>query len=74
MIRRYGDDAVVQTAMGSDALLAEGVVDGLLAWLTMIRAIDRLQVTEPKAGEALQWAPASTNHAPLLPMRYPSGE
>lgn len=52
MIRRYGNDAVIQAAMRGDALLAKGDLERLLVWLAIIRAIERLQASEPGASEA----------------------
>jgi hypothetical protein len=52
-IKRYGDDAVIQAAMRGDTLLARGDLDGLLVWLAIIRAIERLEAKSPSADEPL---------------------
>jgi len=53
MIRRYGADAVIQAAMRGDDLLAKGDLDGLLVWMAIIRAIERLQAKTPTGDGAL---------------------
>ena len=41
MIRRYGEDAVIQAAMRGDELLTKDDLDGMLMWLPIVRAIRR---------------------------------
>jgi len=53
IIRRYGDDAVIQAAMRGDQLLAMGDLDGMLVWVAIVRAIERLQVGSPAEGETV---------------------
>jgi hypothetical protein len=53
IIRRYGDDATAQAAMRGDDLLAQGDLDGLLVWMAIIKAIERLQAKTPSGDEAL---------------------
>jgi hypothetical protein len=62
-IDRYGADAIAQSAMQGNALLAKGDVDGLLAWMTVIMAINRLQGTKPADG---RWG---TRSGPALSVR-----
>lgn len=52
MIRRYGEDAATQAAMRGDPVLAKGDLDGMLVWLAIVRAIERLQAAGPAEGEA----------------------
>ncbi len=54
MIRRYGDDPVVRAAKRGDDLLAKGDLDGLLVWMAIIRAIERLQAKTLAGDEAMQ--------------------
>ena len=54
MIRRYGDEAVSRAAERGDALLSRGEMYGVLAWIAIIRAIERLQATEPREEDTLQ--------------------
>jgi hypothetical protein len=53
MIARYGADAIVQAVRQGNALLAKGDVDGLMAWLKVVIAINRLG-TRPSEGERVQ--------------------
>jgi hypothetical protein len=53
MIRRYGEEAVIQAAMLGDALLEKGDLDGMLVWQAIISAIRRLQAEAPAADEAV---------------------
>jgi hypothetical protein len=54
MICRHGDNAVAEAIGRGDAMLDKGDVNGLLVWMAIIRAIERLQATEPADGEAVQ--------------------
>ncbi len=38
--------------MRADAMLEAGEVDGLAVWGRIVRAVEKLQGTEPKSGEA----------------------
>ena len=49
----YGTDAALEAGMRADALLAEGVVEGVATWRAIIRAIEELQRTAPREGEAV---------------------
>ena len=53
MIRRYGEDAVVEAAVRGDELLDRGDLDGMLVWHAIISAIRRLQATTPASDEAV---------------------
>lgn len=54
MIDRYDGGAIIQAAIEGNALLGKGDVDGLMAWLKVIVAINRLQATKPAEGERVQ--------------------
>ncbi|MCZ6841156.1 MAG: hypothetical protein O7G13_18000 [Alphaproteobacteria bacterium] len=47
-IDQHGDQATIQAAMQSDALLAAGNVDGAATWRKIIAAIEVMQATEPE--------------------------
>ncbi|MCZ6841158.1 MAG: hypothetical protein O7G13_18010 [Alphaproteobacteria bacterium] len=46
-IGQHGDQAALQAAMQSDALLEAGDLDGAAAWRKIIAAIEVMQATEP---------------------------
>ncbi|MCZ6453108.1 MAG: hypothetical protein O6909_02600 [Alphaproteobacteria bacterium] len=46
-INQHGDQAAIQAAMQSDALLEAGDLDGAATWRRIIKAIEVLQATEP---------------------------
>ena len=46
-IDQHGDQAALQTAMQSDALLEAGDMDGAAVWRRINKAIEVLQATEP---------------------------
>ena len=46
-IAQHGDQAALQAAMQSDALLEAGDMDGAATWRKVIAAIEILQPTEP---------------------------
>lgn len=45
-IDQHGDQAALQAAMQSDALLEAGDMDGAATWRKIIRAIEVMQATE----------------------------
>ena len=51
MIGRYGDDAALQAAIRGDAMPDKGDLDGMLVWVAVIRAIERLQAATPTDSE-----------------------
>ena len=46
-INQHGDQAALQAAMQSDALLEASDLDGAATWRKIIKAIEVLQATEP---------------------------
>ena len=42
MIKRFGEDAVIEACMRADALAEEGDFVGVTVWLTIIRSIEFL--------------------------------
>ena len=52
-MKRHGQDAPIHAAMRADAVLEEGDLDGYAVWRRMLRAVEELQGTEPKSGEAV---------------------
>ena len=46
-IDQHGEQAALQAAMQSDALLDTGDLDGAATWRRIIKAIEVLQATEP---------------------------
>ncbi len=53
LIKKYGTDAPIQTAMRADAMLEAGDLDGYAAWKRILRAIEEIQGAAPKSGEAV---------------------
>ena len=46
-VDQHGEQAVLQAAMQSDALLDAGDLEGAVTWRKIIAAIEVLQATEP---------------------------
>ncbi len=53
LVKRHGQDAPIQAAMRADAMLESGDLDGYAVWRRILRAVEELQGTEPKSGEAV---------------------
>jgi hypothetical protein len=53
LVKRHGEDAPVHAAMRADAMLEAGDLDGLATWKRILRAVEELQGTAPKSGEAV---------------------
>ena len=53
LVKRYGQDAPIHAAMRADAMLDKGDLDGYAAWRRILRAVEDLQGSEPKPGEAV---------------------
>ncbi len=53
IIKQYGQDAPIHAAMRADAMLEKGDLDGYAVWKRILRAVEELQGTEPKSGEAV---------------------
>lgn len=46
-IDQHGDQAALQAAMRSDALLVAGDMDGAATWRKIIKALEVMQATDP---------------------------
>ncbi len=53
LVKQYGEDAPIHAAMRADAMLGAGDLDGLATWKRILRAVEELQGSEPKPGEAV---------------------
>ncbi len=53
LIKQHGQDAPIHAAMRADELLEAGDLAGAATWKRILRAIEELQGTEPKPGEAV---------------------
>ncbi len=53
LIKQRGEDAPIHAAMRVDAMLEVGDLDGYAVWRRILQAIEDLQRTEPKSGEAV---------------------
>ncbi len=53
IIRKFGEGARVHAATRADAMLDAGDLDGLTVWKRILRAVEELQETVPKSGEAV---------------------
>jgi len=51
MVKRYGDDALLEAAARADQLLEDGDWQGAATWHRILDAVERLQATEPAEGE-----------------------
>jgi hypothetical protein len=51
MVRRYGDDAMLEAAERADQLLDEGDLAGAETWHWILTAIERLLAQAPAVGE-----------------------
>ncbi len=53
LVTRHGQDAPIEAAMRADAMLEAGDSDGCAVWKRILRAVEELQGTAPKSGEAV---------------------
>ncbi len=53
LVKRHGEDAANEVTRRADAMLEAGDLDGLAVWKRILRAVEELQGTEPKSGEAV---------------------
>jgi hypothetical protein len=53
LVKRHGEDALIEAAMRADAMLEAGDLDGYAVWKRILRAVEVLQGTGPKLGEAV---------------------
>jgi hypothetical protein len=54
IVKRYGNDAMLEAAARFDKLLDEGDMAGCEVWYRILNAIERLQATNPAEGETVQ--------------------
>ncbi len=53
LVKRHGHDAPIHAAMRADAKLDKGDLDGYAVWKRILRAVEELQGTAPRSGEAV---------------------
>ena len=53
LVKHHGPDAPIHAAMRADAVLDKGDLDGVAVWKRILRAVEELQETAPKSGEAV---------------------
>ncbi len=53
LVKQRGQDAPIEAAMRADAMLEAGDLDGYAVWKRVLRAVEELQETTPKSGEAV---------------------
>ncbi len=53
LVKRHGQDAPIEAAMRADAMLETGDLGGCAVWKRILRAVEELQGTAPKSGEAV---------------------
>ncbi len=53
LVKRHGQDAPIHAAMRADAMLEAGDLGGYATWKRILKAVEELQGSEPKSGEAV---------------------
>ncbi len=53
LVKQHGEDAPIHAAMRADAMLEKGDLDGYAVWRHILRAVEELQGTAHKPGEAV---------------------
>ncbi len=53
LVKQHGEDAPIHAAMRADAMLEKGDLDGYAVWKRLLRAMEEIQGTVPKSGEAI---------------------
>ncbi len=53
LVKHHGEDAPIEAAMRADAMLEKGDLDGYAVWKRILWAVEELQGTGPKPGEAV---------------------
>ncbi len=53
IVKRYGEDAPTHATKRATAMLEAGDLDSYAVWKRILRAVEELQGTEPKSGEAV---------------------
>jgi len=51
MVKRYGDDAVLEASQRADDLVEQGAWHGAIAWRRILDAIEQLQAPKPADDE-----------------------
>jgi triphosphoribosyl-dephospho-CoA synthetase len=51
LVKRYGDDAMIEASERADQLLEKGDMVGAETWHRILDAIERLQAQKPAEGE-----------------------
>ncbi len=51
LVKHHGEDAPIQAAMGADAMLDKGDLDGYAVWKRVLKAVGELLRSEPGPGE-----------------------
>ena len=59
LVKQHGPDAPIHAAMRADAMLESGDLDGYAVWKRILRAVEELEGSEPKPGEAVHLQAAS---------------
>ncbi len=54
LMKHYGRDAPIETAMRADAILDKGDLAGYAVWKRILRAVEELQETDPAPGTWVQ--------------------
>ncbi len=52
-MKQHGEDASIHAAVRADAMLDKGDLDGYAVWKRILKAVEELQGTVPKPGEAV---------------------
>ena len=53
LIKQHGEDAPIHAAMRADPMLDKGDLGGYAVWKRILKAVEELQGTAPKPGEAV---------------------
>ena len=73
MVKRYGDDAMLEAAGRADKLQEDGDWQGALTWHRILDAIERLQAKAPAAGERVhrhRLRPGASTQVSSWPSQY----
>ena len=50
LVKRHGEDALIEAAMRADAMLEAGDLDGYEVWRRVLKAVGELRRAEPEHG------------------------
>ncbi len=53
LVKQHGEDAPIEAAMRADAMLQAADLEGYRVWKRILRAVEEIQGTQPKSGEAV---------------------